>query len=157
MQQSTAHTSWMRSVIGVTLLRSVGYTVALLVFFYAAPLTGRTSASDVLLLTVGLLGFGILVWRGARAVMTSPTPRARAVQVIAAAVPLFVVVFAAAYCLIAEQSAHSFSASLNRTRRSAERGFIVDRPGRSQHSRACREGHFPTMRSVVTNPFGLFR
>jgi ion channel len=85
------------------------------VLYFTLPLTGSLDGSAALLLVVGLLGFaGIVTWQ-IRAVLRSPYPGLRAIEALAAAIPLFLLVFAAAYLRIADADAGAFSEPLSRT------------------------------------------
>jgi hypothetical protein len=66
-------------------------------------------------LVVGLLVFAAVVTVQAWRIATSPYPRLRAVEALATAVPLFLLMFAASYYLLAHNSARSFSEPLDRT------------------------------------------
>jgi len=101
--------------VSVLLLRAIGSAAALVVVYYVAPLQGRFSTTDIAILPVGLAVFGWLTWRGIRRIINSTTPRAVAVQVLALVFPLFIVVFAASYFLLAREHPASFNAQLSRT------------------------------------------
>jgi voltage-gated potassium channel len=66
-------------------------------------------------LVVGLLVFaGVVTWQ-VRAVLGSRYPGLRAVEALAAAIPLFLLLFAAAYLRMADADAGAFSEPLSRT------------------------------------------
>jgi voltage-gated potassium channel len=96
-------------------LRASLTATALVVLYFTLPLTGSLNGSAALLLVVGLLAFaGIITWQ-VRAVLRSPYPGLRAIEGLAAAVPLFLLVFAVAYLQMAEADASAFSEPLSRT------------------------------------------
>jgi hypothetical protein len=66
-------------------------------------------------LIVGLLVFAGVVAFQAWQIATSPYPRLRALEAFGTAVPLFLVMFAASYFLLAHDSVRSFSQPLDRT------------------------------------------
>ena len=85
-----------RLVVRAVLRASLTATVLVLLYF-TLPLTGSLDGSAALLLVVGLLVFaGLVTWQ-VRAVLRSPYPGLRAIEALAAAIPLFLVVFAVAY------------------------------------------------------------
>jgi voltage-gated potassium channel len=76
-----------------------------------------TDSDDIsaLLLALGLLVFaGVVSWQ-VRAVLGSQYPGLRAIEALAAAIPLFLVVFAAAYVMLADADGGAFSEPLSRT------------------------------------------
>ena len=103
-----------RQVVRALLRASVTAT-ALVVLYFTLPLTGSLDGSAALLLALGLLAFaGIVTWQ-VRAVLRSPYPGLRAIEALAFAIPLFLLVFAVAYVLMAEADAGAFSEPLSRT------------------------------------------
>jgi hypothetical protein len=103
-----------RLVVRALLRASLTATVLVLLYF-TLPLTGSLDGSAALLLVVGLLVFaGVVTWQ-VRAVLRSPYPGLRAVEALAAAIPLFLVVFAMAYVLMADADGGAFSEPLSRT------------------------------------------
>jgi ion channel len=97
------------------LLRAALTSTVLVVLYYKLPLTGTLDASAVVLLLAGLTVFaGVISWQ-LRAILRSQYPALRAVEALAFAIPLFLLVFAAAYVKLADAQAHAFTESLNRT------------------------------------------
>jgi voltage-gated potassium channel len=97
------------------LLRASLTTTVLVVLYYTLPVTGRFDASATAWLLGGLLGFAaVIVWQ-VRAILGSQYPALRAIEALAAAIPLFLLVFAAAYCKMDEVQALAFSEPLTRT------------------------------------------
>jgi len=87
----------------------------LVVLYYTLPLTGKLKASTVVLLLAGLAVFaGVIGWQ-LRAILRSQYPALRAIEALAFAIPLFLLVFAAAYVKLADTQAHAFTEPLNRT------------------------------------------
>ena len=86
------------------LLRASLTSTVLIVLYYKLPLTGAVDASTLVLLLLGLAVFaGVISWQ------------VRAIEALAAAIPLFLLVFAAAYVKLADAQAHAFTEPLNRT------------------------------------------
>jgi voltage-gated potassium channel len=104
-----------RRLLALALLRSGFSAAALVVLYYVLPLDGGGGTRVALGLALGLLVFAGLVafqvWQIAR----SDYPRLRAIEALSTALPLFLVVFAAAYFLMDRARPGSFSESLNRT------------------------------------------
>jgi voltage-gated potassium channel len=98
-----------------SLLRAALTSTVLVVLYYRLPLTGALEASTVALLLAGLALFaGVITWQ-VRAILRSRYPGLRAIEALAAAIPLFLLVFAAAYVKLAEAQPRAFSEPLTRT------------------------------------------
>ena len=98
-----------------SLLRATLTSTVLVVLYYRLPLTGALEASTVALLLAGLALFaGVITWQ-VRAILRSDYPGLRAIESLAAAIPLFLLVFAAAYVKLAEAQPRAFSEPLTRT------------------------------------------
>ncbi|WP_327415169.1 potassium channel family protein [Streptomyces sp. NBC_01233] len=97
------------------LLRSTASAVLITALFYLAPLDGVFGVRTVVTLVLGLGLFGLLVVWQVAAVTRAQHPRLRALEVLATAVPVFLVLFSATYFLLAEAVPGSFTESLNRT------------------------------------------
>ena len=103
-----------RRVVGRTLLRSLAVTVGLLLLYAFVPVPERFGLGALLGLTVGLVVFVILVGWQIRAIVRAEHPVLRAVEVLAFAVPLLVVVFAFTYLSLSRADSGSFSEHLSR-------------------------------------------
>ncbi|MCX4692335.1 potassium channel family protein [Streptomyces sp. NBC_01408] len=97
------------------LLRSTASIVLLTALYYLAPLDDGFGVLAVVLLVLGLLLFGGVVVHQAAAITRAEHPRLRAVEALATAVPLFLVLFAATYFMLAVEIPQTFSERLNRT------------------------------------------
>jgi voltage-gated potassium channel len=104
-----------RRLAALALLRASLTATVLVVLYFTLPLTGSLDGSAAMLLVVGLLVFVAVVAWQIRAVLRSPYPGLRAVEAMAAAIPLFLLVFAAAYLRMADADAGAFSEPLSRT------------------------------------------
>jgi hypothetical protein len=91
-------------------------TAALLVtLYYVLPLDESASAAVAVFLALGVLGtVAVLVWQ-AGVIVRSPYPVLRAVEAFALLVPLFVLVFATTYYLMARQDSLAFGTPLTRS------------------------------------------
>jgi voltage-gated potassium channel len=97
------------------LLRAVGSTIALVVIYYLLPLNRPSTGSAVTMLVVGLVAFIGLVAFQVRSIVRSPFPGLRAIEALAISVPLFLLLFAATYDVMAALSSSSFNQPLTRT------------------------------------------
>jgi voltage-gated potassium channel len=104
-----------RRLVLVCLLRAALTSTLLVVLYYQLPLESRGGTRIGAGLVVGLLVFaGVVaaqVWRITRA----EYPLLRAVEALATAVPLFLILFAASYFTMGEAQYGSFSETLDRT------------------------------------------
>ncbi|WP_157646939.1 potassium channel family protein [Actinomycetospora chiangmaiensis] len=106
---------------GAAIRRAVGaavrstVTVAVMGWLYAVlPLTARPDALALAELTIGLLAFaGAAVWQ-VRAISRSRWPVLRAVEAFAVIAPLFVLIFATTYVVLAASEPGSFDQALDR-------------------------------------------
>jgi voltage-gated potassium channel len=97
------------------LLRASLTVTVLVVLYFTLPITGSLDGSAAVRLALGLLVFaGVITWQ-VRAVLGSRYPGLRAIEALAFAIPLFLLVFAAAYLRMADADAGAFSEPLSRT------------------------------------------
>lgn len=103
------------SPVRATVLRSGSTVTLLLVVYYAAPpVPARASEAVVALVAAGAIGLVAVMARQFRAIQRSPTPRLRAIEALAVAAPLFLVVFASAYHALSVTDSASFTERLSR-------------------------------------------
>jgi voltage-gated potassium channel len=96
-------------------LEAVATTTVLVVLYYALPLDERSDAWTVTQLIFGLVVLaGIVAWQ-VRAIIGAEFPRVRMLQALFVAVPFYVLLFAAAYFLIAGSGDANFAEPLSRT------------------------------------------
>ena len=104
-----------RRLVVRALLRAALTSTVLVVLYYTLPLTGRLDASTTALLVGGLVLFvGVITWQ-VRAILGSDYPALRAIEALAAAIPLFLLLFAATYLKLADARPEAFSEPLTRT------------------------------------------
>jgi voltage-gated potassium channel len=96
-----------RIVLG--LLRAAAVTAVLVAGYYLAPLTRLSDVPLALCLLVGLIALTATASWQLKAVVRARHPAIRAVQALATTAPLFLLLFAASYFLMAQADAHSFS------------------------------------------------
>jgi len=96
-------------------LRALLTATVLVVLYYTLPITGALNGSATAILAVGLLVFSIVITWQVRAILGSEYPGLRAIEALAAAIPLFLLVFAAAYLKMASAQAEAFTEPLSKT------------------------------------------
>ncbi len=104
-----------RRLIAVALLRSLATAVVLVALYYLLPLDRLTSVPLGVLLAIGLVALlAVASWQ-VRTIVRARHPTVRAIGALATTVPLFLLLFAAAYYLMAKTSPASFTDHLTRT------------------------------------------
>jgi voltage-gated potassium channel len=83
--------------------------------YYLLPFDRSDTGGAVTWLVAGLVVFVGLVAFQVRAIIASPFPGLRAVEALATSVPLFLLLFASAYVVMATISAGNFSQPITRT------------------------------------------
>jgi Ion channel len=97
------------------LLRALTSTTALVIIYYLLPLNHSSAWAAITMLVIGLAVFIGLIAFQVRSIVRSPFPGLRAVESLATSVPLFLLLFAATYVVMATLSARNFSEPLSRT------------------------------------------
>jgi len=96
-------------------LRALASTALLLVSYYLLPMDASIDSSAVIVLAGGLVLLALVAaWR-IRGVIRSRRPGLRAIETLTAAVPLYILVFAAAYYLASRANPATFTEPLDRT------------------------------------------
>jgi hypothetical protein len=98
-----------------SMLRAAGSTTALVVIYYLLPLNRSSTPVAVTMLIIGLVALTGLLAYQVRAITRSPFPLLRGVEGLATSIPLFLLLFAATYVVLATISANSFSQPLSRS------------------------------------------
>jgi ion channel len=96
-------------------LRAAGSTAALVVIYYLLPLDRTSAGVAVTMLVAGLVALIGLIAFQVRSILVSRFPGLRAVEALATSLPLFLVLFASTYLVMATDSAGSFSQQLTHT------------------------------------------
>ncbi|MGY1605409.1 potassium channel family protein [Geodermatophilus sp. SYSU D00815] len=97
------------------LVRAAGTTAALLVLYSALPLDRDFSVGTLAALAAGVVVLGLLVGWQARAILRSQHPALRAVEATALTLPLFLLLFAAAYVVLSSTDPAAFTEPVDRT------------------------------------------
>jgi voltage-gated potassium channel len=101
--------------VALALLRASLTATVLVVLYYTAPVSGAMDPSTIALLLAGLLLFAVVIGWQIRAILGSRYPGLRAVEALAFAIPLFLLLFALVYFKMADLQAQAFSEPLTRT------------------------------------------
>jgi voltage-gated potassium channel len=104
-----------RQAVRRMVVRALLTSAALVVLYYRLPMTGALDASAIALLAGGLVVFAVLIGWQVRAILRSPYPALRAIEALAAAIPLFLLLFASAYIVIGNTQAAAFSEPFGKT------------------------------------------
>ena len=104
-----------RRTIVRAVLRAVGSTAALVAIYYLLPLDRSSTWVAVTMLAIGLAVLVALVVFQVRWILRSRFPGLRGVEALATSIPLFLLLFASTYVVLATISASNFSEPLTRT------------------------------------------
>ncbi|HMC72541.1 MAG TPA: potassium channel family protein, partial [Mycobacteriales bacterium] len=85
------------------------------VVYYTLPFSGHFRTHSAIWLLVGIVAFGLLLFVQITRTARSAHPRMRAVAAILTSLPVFLLLFAAAYYVGEQTSPHTFNQSLSRT------------------------------------------
>jgi voltage-gated potassium channel len=96
-------------------LRIVGSTAVLVTLYYLLPLSHSSPASAITILVIGVAVFIGLVALQVRSIIRSPFPGLRGIEALATSVPLFLLLFASSYVVMAGMSASNFGERLTHT------------------------------------------
>jgi voltage-gated potassium channel len=103
-----------RRVLARSGLRILGIVLGMLVLYAVVPVPGSSGAAALVGMFVGLAFFVVLVGWQLHTIVRAEHPVLRAVETIAFALPMLVVVFAFTYLTISRADPHSFTEPLGR-------------------------------------------
>jgi voltage-gated potassium channel len=98
-----------RRRISLGLLRAAAVTALLVAVYYLAPLSRLSDVPLAVSLVVGLIALTAVASWQLKAVVRARHPGIRAIQALATTAPLFLLLFATSYFLMAQTDATSFS------------------------------------------------
>lgn len=104
-----------RRRVALVLTRAMVVTVGVVVIFYLIPLRTTIDVGTLLRLLAGLAALAILIAWQIRAIVRSPHPALRAIETIAVAIPVFLLLFAATYALMSQVQPDAFTEPMSRT------------------------------------------
>jgi Ion channel len=96
-------------------LRAAGSTAALLAIYYLLPLDHSSTWVAITMLVIGLVALTALIIFQVRRILRSRFPGLRGVEALATSIPLFLLLFASTYVVMAAISVSNFSEPLTRT------------------------------------------
>jgi voltage-gated potassium channel len=96
-------------------LRALASTAALVAIYYLLPLDHASTLIAAMTLVIGLVALIVLIGFQVRSIARSTFPGLRAVEALGTSVPLFLLLFASTYLVMAAISADSFSQPLTHT------------------------------------------
>lgn len=108
-------TAEQRRLVARSLGRSLAIVVVLVTLYYLLPLSHVSGAGSVILLILGLVGVTVLISLQVFGIVRSEHPGIRGVEALSLTVPLFLLLFSAAYYLIGRSSPSNFNQRLSRT------------------------------------------
>ncbi len=98
-----------------SVLRTAATVALVLALYFLLPLGGGTSTEKVVKLTLGALALtAIIIWQ-VRRIMRSNHPVGRAVEALAFSVPIYMLLFATTYFVMAHSKPAAFGTPLTRT------------------------------------------
>jgi hypothetical protein len=97
------------------ILRATGFTIALVAIYYLLRLDRSSTGVAATILVTGLVALIALVARQVRSIIVSPFPSLRAIEAFATSLPLFLLLFASTYLVMATISASNFTQPLAHT------------------------------------------
>jgi voltage-gated potassium channel len=101
--------------IGWTVLRVLVSAAVVVTAYYLLPFDRSASWGAVTLLVIGLLALIVLIGFQVRTISRSPFPNLKAAEALAISLPLFLLLFAGTYYVMARLSPASFGVHLTRT------------------------------------------
>jgi voltage-gated potassium channel len=105
-----------RRLVAIGLLRASATTIILIAAYYLLPLDRLAGASLAVSLAIGLIALTGIAAYQVRAIIRHPHSAVRAIEALAITVPLFLLLFAATYFLMAQANINNFNVhSLTRT------------------------------------------
>ncbi|MFF3313864.1 ion channel [Streptomyces sp. NPDC002952] len=96
-------------------LRIAGCVTVLMTLYFLLPLDHSSPWFAVTMLVIGLAAFVALVGFQVRSIIRSPFPGLRAAEALAISVPLFLLLFASTYVVMAAMSTSNFGGPLTHT------------------------------------------
>ncbi len=104
-----------RRRVALVLTRALVVTVGIFLVFYFIPLRTTIDFGTLVRLLAGLALFAALIAWQLRAIVRSPHPQLQAMETIAVAIPVFLLLFAATYALMSAAQPSAFSEPMTRT------------------------------------------
>ncbi len=104
-----------RRLVVTAVLRTVATVALVLVLYFLLPLGGGTSVEKIIKITLGAMVLtAIIIWQ-VRQIIRSSHPVGRAVEALAFSIPLYMLLFATTYFVMAHSNPNAFGIALSRT------------------------------------------
>jgi hypothetical protein len=103
-----------RRLLVKAVVRILATTALLLVVYFQIPIGGSATTWGWVTLLISLLAFALAAAFQIRRIMDAPLPQLRAIETVATAIPVFVILFALVYVTMSETQPASFSEPLTR-------------------------------------------
>ncbi len=104
-----------RRLVVAAVLRTAATVALVLVLYFLLPLGGGTNVEKIIKLTLGALALtAIIIWQ-VRQISRSNHPVSRAVEALAFSIPLYMLLFATTYFVMAHTHQDAFGVPLSRT------------------------------------------
>jgi voltage-gated potassium channel len=100
--------------LALVLTRALVVAVLIVVLYAVVPLRVSVDLGTVVRLVVGLVALSLLIAWQLRGIARSPYPALRAFETLAVVIPLFLLLFAAAYTLMSQAQPGAFSEEMSR-------------------------------------------
>ena len=104
-----------RRAAALSVGRAVLTSTTLVILYFVLPVTsGHQPTSGLALLGIGLTGFVVMLAWQVRSIIVSRAPWLRAIEVLATALPMFLLLFSMTYFVLAKHKSDAFGSSLTR-------------------------------------------
>lgn len=104
-----------RRLVVFAVLRTVATVGVVLALYFLLPLGGGTNVEKIAKLTVGALALTAIIFWQVRQIIRSNHPVGRSVEALAFSVPVYMLLFATTYFVMAHTNPAAFGAPLSRT------------------------------------------
>ena len=94
--------------------RIVASTALLLLVYFQIPVGGRATTWGIVTLLASLAAFALAVGFQMKRITEAPLPQLRAIETVATAIPVFVIIFALVYVTMSETQSESFNEPVTR-------------------------------------------
>ena len=104
-----------RGRVVLVLVRALVVVVLIVVIFYVTPLRTTVDVGTLVRLVGGLAVLAAVIAWQLRAIARSPHPALRAIETLAFAIPVFILLFAGTYTLMSQAQPEAFTEVMSRT------------------------------------------
>lgn len=104
-----------RRLVVLSFVRAGFSATLLVVLYYVLPLNRNVNGTVAIALVAGLVGLGFILAFQVRAILSATYPLLRAVEALATAIPVLLLLFSSVYVLLLHADATAFSQDFDRT------------------------------------------